>query len=135
MKKKVLKLYSFLLCLTGAFVLNTSAAHADSYFETEDGAWDGSITISVDFYDVVVGIRDLSSIPSGYRVSGEDIVVRLCNSSTGNCTAYKNVTANSAGYYDAIFTSMKPGTYRLDVKDTLSYYRVKGYSSLNTLGD
>ncbi|SFX42177.1 hypothetical protein SAMN04487866_10761 [Thermoactinomyces sp. DSM 45891] len=101
-----------------------------TYFETEDGKWDGgSIVTTKSKRDVEInlGAKDRGPITMGGKpVDGKTLKVRLCNTETGACTSNHHF-AGSEDCYATVFDGMKPGTYRIDITDGSAFYRVKGY--------
>ncbi|MBC6976053.1 hypothetical protein H9I32_27915 [Bacillus sp. Xin] len=132
--KKVLSVMGSLALSIGILFGFSGSASANSfgwtYFETEDGKWDGnSITTTYSQRNVEVHLGADGRGPytiSGTRVDGQTLRVRLCNPVTRACTAYQYF-GGSEGLYSTIFTGMKPATYRVDIIDSSSSYRVKGY--------
>lgn len=131
------KLAAFLAVFVMAFgVFFTSQAYAYTQFgpaswRTEDGKYELTLKTTSTDNDVTVVIWDL------YRVSystgkavpywTEELKVRLCNASTGNCTSFKNLTdplGHSA--FGADFTNMKPATFYVDIRDPDPGYYYKG---------
>ncbi|WP_124726589.1 hypothetical protein [Staphylospora marina] len=114
------------------------AAYADTEYgpaswRTEDGKYELTFTTTTSENDVQVSVWDLYKVhkTSGAQSStnADSLQVRLCNTSTGNCTAYKTFYVENhlpPIYYYQIFTNMKPGTYYVDIRDNLADYYVKG---------
>jgi hypothetical protein len=105
-------------------------------FQTEDGKWDGySITTTRSQPNVQIELGAYGSIVpytiGGTPVDGQTLRVRLCNPITGACTIYQYF-GGSKGVHSTIFTRMKPATYRLDIINSSSAYRVKGYVRATT---
>lgn len=136
--RKVISMFSLIFSLAMVLVLfgiHGSASASDYYegwFTTEDGAWDGEITVSSSLDLVRVGVRDTESISSvGYvdDLYGDTSMlrVRLCSVSSGNCTSYKSFTSDHL----ADFTNMKTGTYHVDIIDTWSSYHIRGYATVS----
>ncbi|MDQ0416548.1 hypothetical protein J2Z48_000715 [Croceifilum oryzae] len=102
-----------------------------TYFETEDGKWDGESIIttrSKGNVEINLGAKDGRgpTTMGGKRVDGKTLKVRLCNTETGACTS-NHLFAGSEDCYATVFDGMRPGTYRIDITDGSSSYRVKGY--------
>lgn len=117
-------------------VFFTSQAHALTEFgpaswRTEDGKYELTVYITSAERDIAIGVWDVwyvnynngvAKLPSD--LSG--LSVRLCNASTGNCTAFKkfNLLPGTTGV--AFFYNMNPGTYYVDIVDSWSAYYFKG---------
>lgn len=139
MKKALSVLGSLVLSMAILFGFS-GVASANSFdwvaFQTEDGKWDGNlITTTYSQPNVEVHLGAYGSLApytlGGTPVDGQTLRVRLCNSSTGACTSYKYF-GGSEDVYSIVFTGMKPATYRLDIIDASSSYRVKGYVRATT---
>ncbi|WP_124728390.1 hypothetical protein [Staphylospora marina] len=109
-------------------------AHKDfgpASWQTEDGKWELTITTDSVDNDVDINTWDIYrvNIATGQstRYHGQYLSARLCNASTGNCTAYKNLDDPLVhDVWGATFTNMKPGTYHVDIRDSESGYYYKG---------
>lgn len=73
-------------------------------FKTNDGKWDGKLSVPPGGADVTVTVRNLNYYG--------DPIVRLCNASTGNCTGFGPLTQPRL---TRTFTNMLPGSYYGDV--------------------
>ncbi|GAB3051916.1 hypothetical protein [Virgibacillus ainsalahensis] len=95
-----------LLMVGNPFLSEADAANRTDpiTFETGDGKWDGSVTARVQS-DVSVHLYDWSP--------RDQLKVRLCNASSGNCTGYRQFDPNTG--HSATFYNVLPGTYYGDV--------------------
>ncbi|PTM59536.1 M23 family metallopeptidase [Desmospora activa] len=84
------------------------------WFSTGDTAWDGRITTtsSKSNVDITLDQGDFSANEA------EQMRVRLCSTSTGNCTEYQYFggPVQSNNRFNTYFTNMKPATYNLDIR-------------------
>ncbi|SDZ37148.1 hypothetical protein [Thermoactinomyces sp. DSM 45892] len=130
--KKVLFILSLaLVVLFGANEIVRANEFNWTYFETEDGKWDGRpivTTKSKRDVEVNLGAKDGRGpiTVGGMSVDGKTLKVRLCNTETGACTSNHHF-AGSEDCYATVFDGMKPGTYRIDITDGSASYRVRGY--------
>lgn len=118
------------LSLIGVFSFEENKASAAynygwANFHTEDGIHEGIITTSTNDRDVTILATGLwrASYGTGYSpANSSNIKARLCNISTGACTAYK--TFNPTGIPQegwVTFFGMKASTkYKVDISDNLS---------------
>ncbi|AAY60633.1 hypothetical protein I6G76_29850 (plasmid) [Bacillus cereus] len=133
MKKVLSVMGSLVFAMTVLFGFGGTASANSfgwTYFETEDGRWDGNAittTYSQPNVEVHLGVDGRAPYKiGGTRVDGQTLRVRLCNPVTKACTSYQYF-GGSEGLYSTIVTGMKPATYRIDIIDPFSSYRVKGY--------
>ncbi len=118
------------LSLIGVFSFGTDKASADTttgwgYFATEDGRWDGKVTTTSADNNIRVHFRYLWKT-DGYGANPAypgNLWVRLCNASTGACTATKEMYGDQTY---VTFTGMKIGTFYLDVQDGFSWLYIYG---------
>ncbi|MGG3920778.1 hypothetical protein ABEV41_02305 [Geobacillus thermodenitrificans] len=130
LKKLVASLGAFAMAF-GVFL--TSQAHAEAQFgpaswRTEDGKYELTVNATSTERDISIiiwGVRyvnynnGVAKLPSD--LSG--LSVRLCNASTGNCTAFKKFNLLPGNTGVAFFYNMNPGTYYVDIADSWrSYY-------------
>ncbi|OYD08475.1 hypothetical protein [Paludifilum halophilum] len=81
-------------------------------FQTEDGKWDGYFETASGYNNVQIQLFSVSP-----EVSPSNLMVRLCNRSSGNCTSYKTF----GNGYLAHFTNMVyPASFNVDIIDTVS---------------
>jgi hypothetical protein len=122
----------------GSLVLGfgTPNAYAVSYtdygpasFATEDGKYELTIKTTSVEKNVTITLGGLYRVNrksgSVTYINGDvsALSVRLCNASTGNCTAFKSFRQVDGGAY---FSNMKPGTFYVDIRDSLADYYFKG---------
>ncbi|WP_124727372.1 hypothetical protein [Staphylospora marina] len=127
-KKLVVSLGAFMLAFGMFFGAEAFAASylGSGYWQTEDGKWDFTLSTTSSEPNVQLSIWavDRININNGVKSPQDDfspLSVRLCNASTGNCTAYKSF-ASGVVY----FTNMKAGTYYVDIVDSWPNYRFEG---------
>ncbi|SDW64060.1 hypothetical protein SAMN05444487_10510 [Marininema mesophilum] len=133
----VRKIAILFMALFTFIVVNAVPAYADKdydpkYFKTEDGKYEQTIqTINND--DVTVDTFDVKKVnkSTGEKSDGSpsSLDVRLCSSSSGNCTSWKNLSI------DAYFWNMKAGTYYIDIRDKYASYYYTGYVTAKVWND
>ncbi|WP_272032912.1 hypothetical protein [Oceanobacillus kimchii] len=105
----VKKFMSMLIIIAISFVTFfgfSSSASAESFkFKTGDGQWDGQIYVNNGGH-VGIQINDWSN--------QDDLKVRLCSASSGNCTVFKRIRYGNPGN-TTTFTNMVGGLYYADV--------------------
>jgi hypothetical protein len=119
--KKMFAMLTLILVLTLAGVSSTLAA---TYFNTEDGRYEMSLSTTSSKEDVRITVSNLREVHyAGYEsgASGTQIQARLCSASTGNCTSYQTMGGNTT-----TFTNMIPSTYYVDIRDLLSGSSISG---------
>ncbi|PEK38305.1 hypothetical protein CN568_18420 [Bacillus pseudomycoides] len=139
MKKVLSVIGSLVLSIGMLFGFSGSASAAGYYFSTNDGQWDGTVTVKTYGNKVLLAIDtsrgDLWTNPAGLRLNISDLKARLCNaSSTSNCTSPKALRDVGGGFDGATWTNMIPGTYRLDITEPYSY-TVSGYTQFSVFED
>ncbi|SDW31979.1 hypothetical protein SAMN05444487_102240 [Marininema mesophilum] len=119
-------------------VVSAVPAYADNYydskyFKTEDGKYEQTIATTSSDKNVQVYVSEIKKVKksTGEKSDGSpsSLDVRLCNSSSGSCTSWKNLSGA------AIFTDMKAGTYYVDIKDKYASYYYYGYVGVTVFPD
>ncbi|ARA99477.1 MULTISPECIES: hypothetical protein [Geobacillus] len=124
------------------FVLGNPNTYAASYtdfgpasFATEDGKYELTIRTTSVEKNVTIWVYDLyrvnrnSGAVTSMNGDTSPLSVRLCNASTGNCTAFKSFWEGNSS---AIFTNMKAGTFYVDIRDSWANYYFKGKVAAKT---
>ncbi|SDW64131.1 hypothetical protein SAMN05444487_10512 [Marininema mesophilum] len=129
----VRKMAILFVALFTFMVVSAVPAYADNffgwkYFKTEDGKYEHTFKTTNSYKNVGVDVSEIKKVKksTGTKSNGSpsSLNVRLCSSSSGNCTSWKNL---STGAVD--FTDMKVGTYYVDIRDKYASYYYSGYVS------
>ncbi|WP_124726885.1 hypothetical protein [Staphylospora marina] len=130
LKKLVVSLGTMLLAFGMFFGSEAFAATyvGTGFWATEDGKWDYTFSTTSSERNVELSIYNVYRVNynNGVKKYQDDLTaasVRLCNASTGNCTAYKKFSPGGV----ATFTNMIPGQYRVDIIDGYPSYYFEGY--------
>ncbi|SDW31703.1 hypothetical protein SAMN05444487_102233 [Marininema mesophilum] len=130
----VRKMAILFVALFTFMVVSAVPAYADNfygwkYFKTEDGKYEETIKTTNSDKNVQVRVSALEKVKksTGEKSDGSpsSLDARLCSSSSGSCTSWKNLSMA------AEFTDMKAGTYYVDIRDKYDSYYYSGYVSVD----
>ncbi|WP_124726756.1 hypothetical protein [Staphylospora marina] len=124
MKRVLVLMTGLVVALAGMLVAPAEKSYAaqDFYgpasFTTEDGKWDGNITVDSTYRTVrltidqnLMRIYKATDIPKPW--SPASLTARLCSASSGNCTSFKTFGSSRT----ITFTNMLPAKYYIDIRD------------------
>ncbi|SDW32017.1 hypothetical protein SAMN05444487_102241 [Marininema mesophilum] len=124
-KMAILFVALFTFMVVSAVPAYAATDYGNNYFKTEDGKYDHTFKATSSEKNVQVYAFEIKKvkISTGEKSDGSSssLDVRLCNSSSGNCTSWKNLSMAVQ------FTDMKPGTYYADIRDKYASYYYYGY--------
>ncbi|SDW31942.1 hypothetical protein SAMN05444487_102239 [Marininema mesophilum] len=130
----VRKMAILFVALFTFMVVSAVPAYADNFyswkdFKTEDGKYEQTIITTSSDKNTQVKVTKIKKVKksTGEESDGSpsSLDVRLCNSSSGSCTSWKNLSTEQVD-----FTNMKAGTYYVDIKDKYASYYYYGYVSV-----
>jgi len=134
MLKKLVVSFGVFAMAFGVFSASQALAFygwGPAYWRTEDGKYELTVnaTSSERTIDVLVSDVWYVNYNNNYAKRPSDLsalYVRLCNASTGNCTAFKKFIEIEKDVGQARFYNMNPGTSYVDIVDSWRSYYFKG---------
>lgn len=105
-----------------------SNANGDGKYELTIRTTSVEKSVTISGYDLYRVNRNSGAVTHMYGDTSA-LSVRLCNASTGNCTAFKSFSQVTGS---AILANMKAGIFYVDIRDSWASYYFKGTASAKT---